>query len=367
MLTGAVGALGGAALGVGATLAAEQSDDSAAATPGTSADRVPVYGATQAGITRPATPQPFGLIAVADLDNPRDLTFLEELGETIAALVADPPRGLLPDGPVSLTVTVGLGPRVVAAHRPAWPGSQPLPRFARDKTISTTATDGDLLLTAYATDPTVLPPVLDHLAQLIPGYRPRWSQRCFRGPGQGTVARNPLNFLDNIQVPRGAEELADNVWLGKPLAGGTICVLRRLRLDIDAFHALSVAGRERVIGRRLDGSPLSGGRPLSAVNLDAKTPTGEYLIPNDAHVRAAHPSFTGSHLMLRRGYGYDNGAGDAGLMFICFQRDLRSFVMTQRRLDQLDALMHYATPTASATFLILPGYTARLALGGGLS
>lgn len=368
MLAGLAGAVGGGALGVGVTLSAQPSDGGAAAASSTTpSDRVPAYGRTQAGIARPATPQPFGLIAVADLDNPSDLTFLAGLGEAIAALVADSPRDLLPDGPASLTVTVGLGPRVVAAHRSTWPGGQALPHFAHDQAISSTATGGDLLLAAYASDPNVLAPVLDHLAQLVPTYRPRWSQRCFRGPGQGTIVRNPLGFHDGIQVPRTDHDLNDNVWLDPPAAGGTICVIRRLRLNVEGFHGLSVVGRERVVGRGLDGSPLSGGAPFSAVNLDAKTPTGEYLIPVDAHVRAAHPSFTGSHLMLRRGYGYDNGNGDAGLMFICFQRDLRSFVMTQRRLDQLDALMRYVTPSASATFLVLPGYTAHTPLGEGLT
>lgn len=67
--------------------------------------------------------------------------------------------------------------------------------------------------------------------------------------------------------------------------------------------------------------------------------------------------------MLRRGYAFDdgllpNGEADAGLAFICFQNTLRTFVVTQQRLDENDDLMTYATPTGSATFLILPGFSA---------
>src|SRR5690606_8931839 len=99
-----------------------------------------------------------------------------------------------------------------------------------------------------------------------------------------------------------------------------------------------------------------------AGDLTAKTPTGEYLIPLHSHLRAAHPSFTGSALMLRRGYGYANplGADDApdeGLLFMCFQNDLDVYIRTQHRLDETDDLMAFSTTTASASFLIVPGRT----------
>src|SRR5690606_12299731 len=280
--------------------------------------------------------------------------------------VTETPADLLPDGHAGLTVTVGVGPRAVSARDSALPGAHPLPVFAGDDRIDDAAVGGDLLLAAYASDPNVLPPIIDYLTDRIPGFWGLWRQRGFRGPGNGTIVRNPLSFHDGVAVPRSEEELAKNVWLEGDLAGGTICVVRRLRLEIDGFHALSVSERQRVIGRRLDGAPLSGGAPFSEVNLAAKSAEGSYLIPAHAHVRAAHPSFTGSSLMLRRGYAFDNGGADAGLLFICFQRDLRTFIATQERLDRLDDLMAYVTPTASGTFLILPGFTAREPQGGAL-
>jgi dye decolorizing peroxidase len=67
--------------------------------------------------------------------------------------------------------------------------------------------------------------------------------------------------------------------------------------------------------------------------------------------------------MLRRGFSYVNAEDDAGLLFICYQRDIGSFVQTQYRLDQGDDLLRFATPTASAAFLILPGYSGNKPLG----
>ncbi len=50
------------------------------------------------------------------------------------------------------------------------------------------------------------------------------------------------------------------------------------------------------------------------------------------------------------------GKVDAGLFFICFQRNpLRQFVPIQRRLAAHDALNEYITHTSSAVFACPPG------------
>lgn len=377
LLTLSLGVAGGAAVGFGIR-AVTTGSGAAAAVPVAPADPtrapvtateqavVPCFGANQAGIASPATPQAFGLVWIGDLTgtdpSAPDLGFLPAWSAEIAALTSGQRPEVLPDGPGSLTVTIGLGPRLVSAVGPDGPGSESLPDFAGDELIDPTQRDGDVLIGVYSADPTVVEPVVHRLLDLAPGLRPRWSQRGFRGPGTGTVVRNPLGFHDGIQVPHGDAELAENVWLDRP-AGATICVVRRLVLQTDRFRELPLADRERIIGRRLDGSPLSGGEPLSPVDINAKAPNGALLVPARSHVRSAHPAFTGSALMLRRGYGYDNGSGDAGLLFVCFQRDLRTFVVTQRRLDANDDLMPFARPTGSATFLVLPGFTADRPLG----
>lgn len=336
---------------------------------------VEATGATQAGIARPETPQRSGLVVVLDLDDATTTTWLAGLGERILELTEPgSTSGALPDGPGDLSVSVGLGPRVVAAISPDLPGAADLPLFVGDSDVDERHRGGDVLLTVYASDPGALPAVVRELAAAVPGTA-RWSQRVFRGPGTGTVVRNPIGFRDGIIVPRGETELAEHVWLdatdsatGPDLTGATICVVRRLRLAVDDFEAQAVPDQEQVIGRRRhDGAPLTSTGPEDEVDLLAKSPEGDLVTPARSHARAAHPSFTGSGLMLRRGYAYDNGDGDAGMVFICFQRQLRTFVATQHRLDEVDDLMAFTTTTASGTFLVLPGFSRERPLGAVLA
>lgn len=379
-----LGALGGGLL-LGAALGSEgrallaDARDPDPATGAPSESVGPARDKHQRGIDAPETPQAHGLVLVGDLtfldvaDSDQEVDAVGQLGVFLLALqgaiesaFADP--AIAPDGPGDLTVTVGFGPRAVRLISPKLPGATELPEFAGDSGIDGRSRGGDLLLALHGGDPGLLGRAATALVAALPQLRHRWQQRGFRGPGSGTVVRNPLGHLDGVIVPRGPTEMAENVWISDgPAAGGTICVIRRLRLDQDRFSVLSQTEQERIIGRRRsDGAPLSGGAPTEQVDLTAKTADGQYLVPARSHSRAAHPSFTGSALMLRRGYAFDNGVADAGLLFICFQRDLDTFVATQRRLDEQDDLMDYATPTASASFLIAPGFWAGKPLGASL-
>lgn len=301
----------------------------------------PVVARTQAGVDRPDPPQAFLGLAVYDV--PGDVRpLLARLTDVVRTATAD------------LTVTVGLGPRLVAAVDPALPGARDLPAFDREE-ITTPARGGDLMVQVCAGDPVDVTATTTLVAREV-GAAPRWSQRGFRQAGQ-RIGRNVLGFLDGIEVPRGAA-VDREVWLSAPaaVAGGTVAVVRRLRVDLAAFLAQPLDRQEAVVGRRrADGAPLTGGGLTDHVDLAARTPDGRYVVPVNAHVRRANPAATGSGAMLRRGYSYDNGPGDAGLLFISYQRDLRTFTATQHRLDEADDLMAFTTATASATFLVLPG------------
>ncbi|WP_261166243.1 Dyp-type peroxidase [Microbacterium sp. Marseille-Q6965] len=351
---------------------------------------VPAAGPHQAGVARPATPQPHALLTVADLGAPDAPVRLDAVSAALGAIGArileltDASRYddvVTPDGPGDLVVTVGLGPRILSAIDPTLPAAVPLPGFRGDDGMDDLHRGGDLLLAAYATDPTPLPAVTAALVSAVhdvaPGLlRRRWAEHGFRAPGEDGIARSPLGYHDGIRIPRTEGELAEHVWIGQsdhPAAtGGTVMVLRRLVLDVDRFLAQSEQRRDEIVGRRrLSGAPLSGGERLDDVDLNAKTPEGAYLTPARSHARAAHPSFTGSHLMLRRSYAFSvpgtgETAGEVGLLFACYQRDLDTFIRTQLRLDETDDLMAFAAPTASASFLILPGYTRDRPLGSTL-
>ncbi|MGW1159864.1 Dyp-type peroxidase [Streptomyces sp. NPDC002519] len=342
---------------------------SAAATP----IPVPATGRHQAGITLPQPAQPNLLAVVADLGaSVAPGPLLAELGQAIRTLTAGTDPRLLGLPPGDLTVTVGVGPRLVRTAGASLPGAVDLPRFSRER-IAPRARGGDLLIQICASDALLLPvaaaALLDQAGDRI---HERWRQSARRGTnvplGNGlTAPRNPLGFIDGIVGPHTTAEQQRDLWLAGPpaVASGTLAVLRRMELDLPRFAALSVAEQEAVFGRRrASGVPLSGGTVASDPELGAKTPDGRYLVPANAHVRRANPAVVGVGLMLRRSYSTDEPA--PGLLFISFQNELRTFTATLTRMDVSDALLPFTTTTASATFLILPGFDRRHPLGSRL-
>lgn len=338
--------------------------------PPASAARVPATGRCQAGITLPQPAQGNLLAVVADINESVAVgPLLAELGQAVHALTAGGDPRLLGLPPGDLTVTVGVGPRLVRMVGPALPGAADLPRFSRER-IAPDARGGDLLIQVCAGDALVVPVAAAALLdQARDRLRERWRQSGFRGPnvplGQGlTAPRNLLGFIDGIVGPHtGAEQVRD-LWLAgpAPVAGGTIAVLRRMELDLPRFASMTIADQEAVIGRhRATGVPLSGGTIASDPELGAKTPDGRYLVPARAHVRIANADVVGVGLMLRRSYSIDAPA--LGLLFTSYQNDLRTFTETLTHMDGFDALLPFTTTTASATFLILPGFDERHPLG----
>jgi dye decolorizing peroxidase len=340
---------------------------------------VPPTGRYQAGVTIPQPAPPNLLAVVADLDDrtaPGPL--LAELGAVVLALTAGTEPRLLGLAPGDLTITIGIGPRIVQKAQqppktgPALPGTADLPQFSREQ-IDPRARGGDLLIQLCASDALVLPvaaaALLDQAGSRV---AERWRQSARRGPNtpvaQGrTAPRNLLGFLDGIVGPATPAEQHSDLWLTAPapVAGGTIAVVRRMELDLPRFAALSVPEQEAVFGRsRGSGVPLSGGTIATNPDLGAKTPDGRYLIPADAHARRAHANVVGVGLMLRRSYSIDDPR--PGLLFISFQNDLRTFTATLTHMDDSDALLAFTTTTASATFLILPGFDQQHPLGSTL-
>lgn len=321
----------------------------------------------------PRDAQPNLLAVVADVaDGVAVGPLLAEFGDVIRALTAGTDARLLGLPPGDLTVTVGVGPRLVGLVDPALPGAVDLPAFAHER-IAPRERGGDLLVQVCAGDPVVLSlAAAALLGQAGDRARELWRQSGRRGStvpvnGDITAPRNAFGFVDGIVGPHTADQQRRDLWLAgpPPVAGGTIAVLRRMELDLARFAALPVAEQEAVFGRRRDdGAPLSGGTIASDPDLGAKTPDGRYLIPVDAHLRRAHPAAAGVGLMLRRSYSIDEPS--PGLLFISFQNDLATFTRTLTRMDHGDALLPFTTTTASATFLVLPGFDDGRPLGATL-
>ncbi|MBW4722351.1 Dyp-type peroxidase [Saccharothrix obliqua] len=330
-------------------------------------------GPRQAGVVLPREAQPNLLVLVADVDDGVAVgPLLAGLGEAVRGLVAGTDARLLGLPPGDLTVTIGVGPRLVRAVDPALPGATDLPPFAHER-IEPRARGGDLLVQVCASD-AVVPPVVAAalLDRAGAGVRERWRQTGRRGSAVPvksavTAPRNVFGFIDGIVGPHAEAEQERDLWLPgpAPVAGGTIAVIRRMELDLRRFAALPVADQEAVFGRsRSTGAPLSGGTIAADPDLGAKTPDGRYLIPADSHVRRAHSSVVGVGHMLRRSYSMDEPA--PGLLFISFQNDIRTFTNTLTRMDNSDALLPFTTTTASATFLVLPGFSPERPLGSTL-
>jgi deferrochelatase/peroxidase EfeB len=174
---------------------------------------------------------------------------------------------------------------------------------------------------------------------------------------------------DNLRAEDG-EAMDEFVWVQRSdgpgwMTDGSYLIARRIQILFDVWDGTSLEGQERAIGReKLSGAPLGSRHEYDPVDLDAKR-DGAEVIPADAHIRLASPSSNDGQRLLRRGYSYSEptepGSGqiDAGLFFICFQRDPeRQFIPIQRRLAGSDALNRHTLHTASAIFACPPGCKA---------
>ena len=331
---------------------------------------VDATGAHQAGIAVPAAAQPNLLTLVFDLRGP-PAPVVAALGHVVLSLTRGSDPHLAGMDPGDLTVTVGVGPRLVAAVDPSLPGASALPAFPRERLAK--GDSGDVMVQICAGDPLLLPGC--HAAIARAGGRAlseRWRQHAFRGPAvaidrSASAPRNLLGFVDGIVGPRTQDELAADVWLAKPrrVAAATICVVRRMEIDVERFLDLSVSEQEATIGRRrATAAPLSGGTIATDPDLRARTAAGVYLIPATAHLRRASPLATGVPTMLRRSYSFQDTA--EGIFFVSFQADLSTFVATLNRMSSSDALLEFTTTTRSGTFLMLGGFDSETPLGATL-
>ncbi|HET7762993.1 MAG TPA: Dyp-type peroxidase [Phycicoccus sp.] len=334
----------------------------------------PFRGPHQAGILEPPPPHAafvaLDLVPGADRDAVRRL--LAVWTDDVERLMAGraPLTDLEPElaaVPASLTVTVAVGPRVVAAagaEAPAW--LAPLPAFPAIDRLEERWSGGDLLLQVCADSPTTVAHAHRRLVTAAAGLATtRWVQRGFREPfeGPGVPMRNLFGQVDGTVQPDVAGTDAHLLWAGGEapawLRGGSSVVVRRIAMGLDAWDRVDRASRENAIGRRLDtGAPVTGGGVHTAPDLEATDELGFHVVDDGAHLRRAHAGAPHERF-LRRPYSYDDGSGGGagtGLVFVAYQADpLRQYVPVQARLAELDLLNLWTTPVGSALFAVLPG------------
>jgi deferrochelatase/peroxidase EfeB len=290
----------------------------------------------------------------------------DDTGETV---------GLLPS---NLTVTFGFGPGLFAkrglgltAKRPA--ALREIPSLPADE-LNALESGGDVCVQACSDDPQVAFHAIRNLARIGRGaVAMRWSQLGFGRTSSTSrsqdTPRNLMGFKDgtvNIKS-EDTEAMERYVWVGEEgpawMRGGTYMVTRRIRMLLEIWDRSPLEDQEQTIGRaKYNGAPLGGKDEFEPLPLDAKQASGLPRIPVDAHVRLASAAANGGERILRRGYSFTDGVDEslgeleAGLFFICFQRDPeKQFVSIQRRLGSNDALNEYIKHVGSAVFAIPPG------------
>jgi deferrochelatase/peroxidase EfeB len=352
---------------------------------------VPFHGRYQAGIL-PAPQRQTAVVAFSATADGRGE--LVELFQTITGrarfLTAGgipPPVGIgappsdsgvlgpsvVPDG---LTVTLGVGSTLfddrygLAGRRPA--RLTPMLPFPDDD-LDPAQTGGDLILQLSAGNAdTVMHALRDIAKHTRGGMQATWRIDGFASPARpaGTVPRNMLGFMDGISNPDVTDqaEMESLVWVqpgtaGEPswTAGGSYFVVRLIRMLLEFWDRVDITEQENMIGRR-----RATGYPLDASSIYADPgyaadPAGT-VIPLTAHMRLANPRTpqSASSRILRRAYNYDRGLDqvgdlDVGLVFTCFQQDIkRQFEAVQTRLIG-EPLVDYISPFGGGYFLALPG------------
>ncbi len=302
-----------------------------------------------------------------------------------ASVDSDDALGLSPS---RLTITFGFGAGLyisdgkdrfgLAAERPE--AFVDLPKFNGDQLVET-HTGGDLSVQACADDPQVafhairqLVRLADYIAQI------RWTQAGFASspPGGGTP-RNLMGFKDGTGNPsiKDQEEMDKIIWVGNEgpdwMRGGSYMVARRIRIALEHWDRMKLAFQEQTVGRqKISGAPLGKVNEFDKADLAAVDKDGNYIVPENSHLRLAAAENNDGAQILRRPYSYNDGVNftaerwppwrqgmeyDAGLLFMCYQRDPRTgFIKIFDKMSKFDMMNQFVTHVGGGLFAC-PGGT----------
>ena len=357
----------------------------------------PFFGVHQSGIVTPA--QSHCYVAAFDItatDKAAVVAMLQRWTEASARMTAGlpaQPREADHDGPASdsgegldlaparLTVTFGFGAGLfekdgkdrfgLAARRPE--AFVDLPHFPGEQLVDQ-LTGGDLVVQACADDPQLPFHAVRQLSRLAYEVAElRWVQSGFVGNFGKQTPRNLMGFKDGTGNPSVADAklMNEHVWVGSEgpawMRGGSYVVFRRSRMALEHWDRMKVSFQEQTFGReKYSGAPLGGKHETDTANFDANDQDGNPVIPENSHVRLASADNNGGARILRRSYSYNEGVNfvaerwppwhqgmeyDAGLVFVCFQRDPRTgFIQINEKLSRFDMMNQFVTNVGGGLF-----------------
>jgi deferrochelatase/peroxidase EfeB len=387
---------------------------SATSTPRTADDRAPFHGRHQGGIITPV--QPHSYFAAFDLTTDKReevAAVMRAWTDAAARLTQGLPVGDLDHDPAAppidtgeardlsagrLTLTFGFGAGLftkdavdrygLAKHRPE--ALVDLPRFVGDQLVPE-RTGGDLSVQACGGDPQAVFHAVRQLNRLADGVAKfRWAQSGFvSGYGPKQTPRNLMGFRDgtmNVAIDDPAA-LDRFVWVGDEggawMRGGTYVVARPVRIALEHWDRMKLAFQEQTMGRqKASGAPIGGQSEFDPLKLDANDADGNPLIAENAHARLAAPETNDGAQILRRSYSYDNGVSyvaerwppwrqgmelDAGLLFVCYQRDPRTgFIKIFDRMSKFGMMNQFVTHIGGGLFACPGGVAPGRYLGQAL-
>jgi deferrochelatase/peroxidase EfeB len=311
-----------------------------------------------------------GPVAAADYGDKAGQDKTPDSGETVG----------LP--PARLTITFGLGLGLfvkngkdrygLANRRPE--ALVDMPKFPGEQFVEA-HTGGDLSVQACADDPQVAFHAIRQLARIADGVAQiRWVQAGFVGnPGSKETPRNLMGFKDGTNNPsiNDAVAMEKLIWVDNEgpnwMNGGTYMIVRRIKIALEHWDRMKVAFQEQTVGRQKDsGAPLGMKKEFDKLDLAAVDKDGNPIIPENAHVRLAAAENNGGAQILRRPYSYNDGVSftaerwppwrqgmeyDAGLFFVCYQRDPRTgFLKIYDKISKFDMMNQFVTHVGGGLF-----------------
>jgi len=278
--------------------------------------------------------------------------------------------------PSRLTITFGFGAGLftkdgvdrfgLASRRPD--ALVDMPNFGSIDQMLKEHTGGDIAIQACAEDPQVAFHAVRQLARIAEGVAQiRWVQTGYR-PIAGD--RHLLGFSAEEKTPGMNAPPANAIWAGKDgpewMRGGSYVVVRRIRFAMEHWDQMPQAYQEGAVGEMKHPS-----MPGDQSQTNGKASSDNIVVEDTSppHLALVSP---GRDSMVRRSYSYNDGVNftterwppwrqgleyDAGMFFICFQRDPRTgFIAVFREMANRDSrLNQFWTHVGGGLFAIPPG------------